>query len=504
MLSLAMIVRNEAAFLPRCLESVQDLVDAAVIVDTGSEDATVDIARRFGADTVSIPWHDDFSRARNACLQMVETEWILVLDADEAIGLRDQDAIRRLIREGGYFGFSLEQRTYGNDPHFKNWVRTDGQYEEERPYAGYVRSSLIRLFKNDDRIRFEGPVHELVEPSFERYGLPFLKTSIPIHHYGKVREPQRVEEKARRYLAIGQKKAAAAPQDPKALSELGAQYLELKSYDRAAELFSKVTDLRPVDPEPHIDLGVTLLRGGQLDAAVRALKKAVCLAPEHPDALFNLGAVRLRQQRYDDAEAIFSRIIDTVPDCGNAYAALGAIHLCRGRIEEAVPFLLHAVRLNPGDADAHSNLAWAFLRMGWPDQARSSSRTALDLCPGHRNAERIAGEAETAAEKPASRTLAQALCRRAEALFADSRFDLAKDIFDSACRQDPRCGNAWNGLGVVHWQTGNKDQALACFLRALFLMGADPDVEANIAEASRILGKKRLSEIFRGVSGFEN
>ncbi len=82
-LNLVMIVRNEARCLQRCLDSVRDVVDAMVVLDTGSTDDTIAIARAAGAQVHRMPWPDDFAQARNAALSHSDADWNLVLDADE-------------------------------------------------------------------------------------------------------------------------------------------------------------------------------------------------------------------------------------------------------------------------------------------------------------------------------------------------------------------------------------------------------------------------------------
>ena len=111
-LSLAMIVKNEARFLAHCLESVQGLVDEAVVVDTGSEDATPEIARSKGAQVSHFPWCGDFSAARNAALARCRGDWILVLDADEAIDRKDHAAIRKALERTGIHGWMLPIRNH--------------------------------------------------------------------------------------------------------------------------------------------------------------------------------------------------------------------------------------------------------------------------------------------------------------------------------------------------------------------------------------------------------
>ena len=82
-LSVCLIVKNEEKFLAQCLKSVRDLAAQIIVVDTGSTDRTVEIAREFGAEIYSSAWSDDFAAARNAALEHATGDWILMLDADE-------------------------------------------------------------------------------------------------------------------------------------------------------------------------------------------------------------------------------------------------------------------------------------------------------------------------------------------------------------------------------------------------------------------------------------
>jgi len=84
-IDLVMIVRDEARCLERCLASARPWVDGLVVLDTGSVDGTVEIARRAGARLAHFDWIDDFAAARNSALAMSDAPWRLVLDADEWI-----------------------------------------------------------------------------------------------------------------------------------------------------------------------------------------------------------------------------------------------------------------------------------------------------------------------------------------------------------------------------------------------------------------------------------
>ena len=84
-ISLCTIARDEEQLLPACLDSVKEAVDEMIVVDTGSQDATVAVATEAGAVVVHHLWRDDPAAARNAALDAASSDWILVLDADEAL-----------------------------------------------------------------------------------------------------------------------------------------------------------------------------------------------------------------------------------------------------------------------------------------------------------------------------------------------------------------------------------------------------------------------------------
>jgi glycosyltransferase involved in cell wall biosynthesis len=74
--SFALIVRNEEAKLPACLESIAGIADEIIVVDTGSTDRTKHVTAAFGAKVFEFPWIDDFAAARNECIRHVTGEWI--------------------------------------------------------------------------------------------------------------------------------------------------------------------------------------------------------------------------------------------------------------------------------------------------------------------------------------------------------------------------------------------------------------------------------------------
>jgi tetratricopeptide (TPR) repeat protein len=182
-----MIVRNEAERLPACLDSVRDVVDEIVIVDTGSEDSTLDIARRYGARVFTVKWSDDFAAARNEALRHCSGEWILYLDADERL----HPTSARILRD---FLCDLPESIGGIvctivSPH----RRENGSREIHR-------GAYPRIFRNYGypTIRFEGRVHEQISPSLLALGKQIVASPLCIEHLGYDQPPEVLQQKVMR------------------------------------------------------------------------------------------------------------------------------------------------------------------------------------------------------------------------------------------------------------------------------------------------------------------
>ena len=92
-----MIVKNEEKYLPQCLNSIKDIVDEIIIVDTGSIDKTVEIAESFGAKVYHYKWNNSFSEARNESLKYANNDWILIMDADDEFCSDDKEKFKELL-----------------------------------------------------------------------------------------------------------------------------------------------------------------------------------------------------------------------------------------------------------------------------------------------------------------------------------------------------------------------------------------------------------------------
>ncbi len=183
MISLCMIVRDEAELLPDFLAHARGAWDELVVVDTGSSDATVRVLEEAGARIHSRPWDDDFSAARNASLSLARGEWILVLDADERVSAELVGQIRALAGDASAGAATV--RMVNPLPH--------GNRREAR---------LLRLFRRDETIRFRYPIHEDVADSLSGYlkreGLALRHLPGQVTHLGYVRERAAAKDKKAR------------------------------------------------------------------------------------------------------------------------------------------------------------------------------------------------------------------------------------------------------------------------------------------------------------------
>jgi glycosyltransferase involved in cell wall biosynthesis len=227
-ITLAMIVRNGAATLERCLASAREAVDEIAVVDTGSADGSPGIAQRLGAQVRQMEWPGAFDAARNASLEMVQTEWMLWLDADEWLVDGAAQEVRKAVGQAGAFGFLLVRR-------------------DLYPDGGFAEQHQFRLWRHHPELRFQGVIHEQIPLAEfqERFpGLSLSATKIAFWHDGYL--PHLSQEKARRNLPLLEREAQRRAdtvyfeiervQTLKTLGEPSAAKAELALADRLAEL----------------------------------------------------------------------------------------------------------------------------------------------------------------------------------------------------------------------------------------------------------------------------
>ncbi len=214
---LSMIVKNEAETLRHCLQSVSGIVSQIVIADTGSTDGTADIAREFGATVISVPWENHFANARNAALRLMETDWVLVLDADEELDSEAKTQLPDLLRPWNVGGYLVPIRNYIPTVTGRGWDRVAEPNRSKHPRArqapAYFVHENCRLFRRDPEIYFVGRVHELVEPRIQALGRRLPMAPICIHHFGQLAQEESRNRKAAAYRDLLRLKVQDLPND---------------------------------------------------------------------------------------------------------------------------------------------------------------------------------------------------------------------------------------------------------------------------------------------------
>lgn len=379
-ISLCMIVKNEAEFIERCINSVKGLVNQTVVVDTGSSDNTVEIAKRLGAEVYRFEWVDDFSVARNESLRHAKGDWILVLDADETIAASDLDRIKQLIADNEYDGYALMQRNYTNDTYREDFVwAVNDAYEESSGFTGWVPRLIVRLFRNKPEIRFEGVVHELVEGSIEKSGGKYFPADIPIHHFSALKAASVLAGKPAHYRRTVRKKLAAEPENPRAWHEMGTVEREAENFAKAKEYFEKAIELDDKFVEAYQSLGVCCSRLGELDKAIETFKKAIELNEHYPTPFFSLGVAYHRKGMLNAARDIIVEGLKRKPDDFNAMTNLGAIYEQGGNPEMAVEVLQRVVGIDRSNSRAFYNLGVALEKLGRFAEAVAAYEKAAEL-----------------------------------------------------------------------------------------------------------------------------
>ena len=275
-LALVMIARDEAHQIARALDSAAPFVDLMIVLDTGSVDATREIARARGAQVHAFAWCDDFAAARNASLELSPADWNLVLDADE------------WIESGGAALAALEPDAMG-------WVRRDNQLEDEAVAQTWIPRVLPR------GVRYEGRIHEQPVGSARGVRLPLL-----LGHDGFT--AQSLARKGDRNEVLLMRDLQDHPEDPYLWFQLAKEHQARGHPPQAALCFTEALRLAPADaPWRHslVVRGITALKdAGQLDEA-RVLAEAERPAwTASPDFHFSVGDLYLDTAMADPARAV--------------------------------------------------------------------------------------------------------------------------------------------------------------------------------------------------------
>ncbi|MBC7104527.1 MAG: glycosyltransferase, partial [Firmicutes bacterium] len=380
--SLCMIVKDEEENLRRCLASVAGVVDEVVVVDTGSGDGTVGVAREFGAAVYTFPWNGSFGEARNASLEPATGDWILFLDADEELARESGPVLRRLVTNEAVEGYFVKIVNYlGHE----GWVETSPDL-------------VFRLFRNRRDYRFRGAVHEqIADVILERNpGARYeVAEDLVIFHYGYLDRQIRNKDKKNRNLALLQEELRHAPENPVLRYHYGVELYRAERYEEAAEELLRAAGACPPQaiylPKLWRTVVLAYQAAGRYDEALRAVETALALFPDYADLYYYGGLLCLEQKHYGRAYEFFSRAL-ALPGQPTHYAPFAGTqgfrtHYHLGRLaeaflneEEAMRHYVSSLRDNPAFTPALESIARLLRPRENPDDARGCLEQLCEFC----------------------------------------------------------------------------------------------------------------------------
>ena len=372
-ISACMIVKNEEEFLPNCLNSIKDAVDETIIVDTGSTDDTMTIAKNFGAKVYHHPWNDSFSEARNHCLNHASGDWILQIDADEELEQADIPKLRLAISDHRYNGIIVAIQS----------IIKDGLHTFYHP----------RIFRRGKGF-YKDIIHEQTIIEGER-----MPTEIRLYHHGYNLDEKKMRIKWHRTTHLLKKQIVQNKHDSFAWFNLIRNY-------RIQDLFQDGINageeaLKIMSPVPFSNHDKTDIRlhhyvmiiyetanchlynedySKARELCHFALSKLAELKiePENIDLIFTLACIYLKDGNYRKAIDYFERflllrewylkninkislMVDTM---GYDYTAYNGLGICSGKfghLQTAIDYLQKAIASNTKYLTPYKNLAHCYL-----------------------------------------------------------------------------------------------------------------------------------------------
>lgn len=352
-LSLCMIVKDEEEMLPKCLAAVAPAVDEIVIVDTGSSDRTIEIARDFGATVIERAWTGSFSEARNVSFDAATGDWLMFLDADEVLVEEDVERLRALRGKTWREAFYL----------------TEISYTGELGDGTAATHTALRVFRARPEYRFSGALHEQIAETLPLHLPERLEaTDVRVEHFGYLGAVRDAKEKSRRNVELLLRQRDAGQSDPFLHFNLGSEYGAIGDAPAALAEFERAWELIVNDPAGRTwgfmpALVSRLVRGlricGRHEECIARGAEGLARYPGFTDVVFEQAAATLALGDVDGALRLYRECLE-MGDAPSRYTAtvgmgtflptiaIAEIHHARGETAEAVRLLDGCLAEFPG------------------------------------------------------------------------------------------------------------------------------------------------------------
>jgi glycosyltransferase involved in cell wall biosynthesis len=452
-LSLCMIVRDEQEMLPRCLAAVKDAVDEMVIVDTGSKDETIAIAKSFGAKVIEREWTGSFGEARNVAFEAATGDWTFVLDADELLVAEDVQLLRSLTGRTWREAFYVAETNYTGD----------------LEAGSSVTHNTLRVFRNRPQYRYSGRLHEQIADTLPGYLPERLEyTNVRIEHYGYLGAVRDAREKSRRNIELLELQRAEGQATPFLHYNLGAEYAvagepgkALVELERAWQLLADDEERDTYQFAPALaNRYVRALRAcGRFHDAIATAQTALERFPGFTDLVLEQSAAYVETGEIQRAIEGYERCIamgdaprryTATVGCGSYLPriALGELRVARGEVAEGVELLAACLREHPEFIGSVLPYASALLASGaTPEQIVAAVQERLGDPPAmarfllgtalYEGGESAAGEQQFRAVLARQPHSARARVALGETLLAQRRYAEAADVVSEIPTEDP-------------------------------------------------------------------
>ncbi len=382
-ISLCMIVKNEEKNLKACLESVKDIADEIIVVDTGSTDKTKQIAKKFNAKVLDFEWINDFAAARNESIRYATKDWILVLDADEILDEQNKKEVKELVKDNETDGFVFLQKNYTNDAFIAGFNSEPLKFKKA-DYKGWFGTLIVRLFRNNRGFEFVGAVHETIDISIRSKNGKIRESKVEINNYGNT-NPEIVRKKTKFYLELAKKKVKQNPSE-RSYYELGVLYKGEGDFENAGASFKKALEFNQKDAKSLYELGIVSERKGNLAEAIKYYVDSVKIK-EDADTLYSLGLCYIKINILPEAAKALGKALLVNPNKYAIYNALGSVLEKMGDWDSAISTLRFGIKLNPIYTVGYYNLGVVLDKRKDYENALKCYERAVEL--NHKNKDLI-------------------------------------------------------------------------------------------------------------------
>lgn len=307
--SLCIIARNNEDVLPRTLECVKDFIDEIIVVDTGSTDKTIEVAKSYGAKIDHFEWIDDFGAARNYAFSLATGDWIMWLDTGDVLTQESQNA-----------WVDIKNSPLLNDPILEVVASPINRHFDEFGNVLTSGSSHARLLRRSANPVWVGAIHEQVRTDND------FTVHRPDAYVNDIdRDKQKHNE---RNLRIIEGLLAEGDTTPRTKLLQGQELMALARYEEAVTAYQEYINIEEENKIYDALIGVACCfrELGADDNAHRALVHAIYADPLRAEAFFLVGQIYYEQKEFAKAIPFFQAILGASPPITGTFI----LHYCYG------------------------------------------------------------------------------------------------------------------------------------------------------------------------------